>query len=96
MRTRELYPALPVSPPPAVITCIATTRAARGAGLAKTLVTAVCDDLSQRGFAVVESFPEVGADPDATSAATPDFWESVGFTMAIADVRFPVMRRDLG
>jgi GNAT superfamily N-acetyltransferase len=96
MRTRELYPALPVSPPPAVITCIATTRAARGAGLAKTLVAAVCDDLSARGFAVVESFPEVGADADATSAATPDFWESVGFTMAISDARFPVMRRELG
>ena len=96
MRTRELYPALPVSPPPAVITCIATTRAARGVGLAKTLVGAVCDDLSERGFAVVESYPEVGADPDATSAATPAFWESVGFTMAIADARFPVMRRELG
>src|SRR3954454_24279584 len=95
-RTRDLYPALPVSPPPAVITCIATTRAARGAGLAKTLVAAVCDDLSERGFAVVESYPEVGADPDATSAATPAFWESVGFTMAVSDARFPVMRRELG
>jgi GNAT superfamily N-acetyltransferase len=96
MRTRDLYSALPVSPPPAVITCIATTRAARGEGLAKTLVAAVCDDLSERGFAVVESYPEVGADPDATSAATPAFWESVGFTMAISDARFPVMRRELG
>src|SRR3954471_7942298 len=96
MRTRDLYPALPVSPPPAVITCIATTGAARGEGLAKTLVAAVCDDLSERGFAVVESYPEVGADPDATSAATPAFWESVGFTMAVSDARFPVMRRELG
>jgi hypothetical protein len=96
MRTRELYPALPVSPPPAVITCIATTAAARDAGLARTLVAAVCDDLAGRGFAAVEAFPEVGARPDATSAATPAFWESVGFTMAIADERFPVMRRELG
>jgi GNAT superfamily N-acetyltransferase len=96
MRTRELYPALPASPPPAVITCIATTAAARGAGLARTLVAAVCDDLSARGFAVVEAFPEVGARPDATSAATPAFWESVGFAMAVADARFPVMRRELG
>ncbi len=95
MRTRELYPTLPVSPPPAVITCIATTAAARGAGLAQRLVAAVCDDLSERGFAIVEAFPEVDARPDATSAATPGFWESAGFTMAIADARFPVMRREL-
>jgi hypothetical protein len=32
-RTRDLYPALPDAPLPAVITCIATTAAARGAGL---------------------------------------------------------------
>jgi GNAT superfamily N-acetyltransferase len=95
MRTRELYPALPDSPPPAVITCIATTAEARGRGLARTPVAAVCDALAERGLAAVETYPEIGARPDATSAATPAFWESVGFALAIADERFPVMRRDL-
>ena len=94
-RTRDLYPALPVSPLPAVITCIATTAEARGRGLAQALVQAVCDDLEGRGFAAVETYPEIGAHPDATSAATPAFWESVGFTVAAPDERFPVMRREL-
>ena len=95
-RTRDLYPALPDAPLPAVITCIASTAAARGAGLAKALVAAVCEDLEGRGFAAVETYPEIGARPDATSAATPAFWESVGFLMAAPDERFPVMRRELG
>ena len=30
-----------------------------------------------------------------TSAATPAFWERAGFTTAVADDRFPVMRREL-
>jgi ribosomal protein S18 acetylase RimI-like enzyme len=94
-RTRDLYPALPESPLPAVITCIATTSAARGRGLARALVAAVCDDLAERGFTAVETYPEIGARPDATSAATPEFWESLDFRRAIADERFPVMRRDL-
>lgn len=94
-RTRELYPALPDSPPPAVITCIASTLAARRAGLARTLVEDVCDDLGRRGFAAVETYPEIGARLDATSAATPGFWESVGFIVAAPDERFPVMRREL-
>ena len=94
-RTRELYPALPDAPLPAVITCIATTSAARGQGLARRLVEAVCDDLAARGFTAVETYPEVGAMPDATSAATPEFWEALAFRRAIADERFPVMRRDL-
>jgi ribosomal protein S18 acetylase RimI-like enzyme len=94
-RTRDLYPALPDSPLPAVITCIASTAEARGAGLARTLVEAVCDDLEGRGFAAVEAYPEVGVRPDATSAATPRFWESVGFVVAAADARFPVLRREL-
>ena len=94
-RTRDLYPALPDAPLPAVITCIASTAAARGAGLARTLVDAVCDDLGQRGFAAVEAYPEVAARPDATSAATPEFWISVGFVVAASDERFPVMRREL-
>jgi ribosomal protein S18 acetylase RimI-like enzyme len=94
-RTRELYPALPQSPLPAVITCIATTAAARDRGLAAMLVEAVCDDLAGRGFAAVEAYPEVGARPNATSAATPAFWERLGFEVAARDERFPVMRREL-
>jgi ribosomal protein S18 acetylase RimI-like enzyme len=95
-RTRDLYPALPSAPLPAVITCIATTAAARGQGLARRLVAAVCDDLAERGFAAVETYPEVGARPDATSAATPDFWLDLGFVVAAHDERFPVLRRELG
>ena len=95
-RTRDLYPALPDAPLPAVITCIASTAAARGAGLAQALVEDVCDDLEGRGFAAVETYPTISADPDATSAATPAFWETVGFVVAAPDERFPVMRRELG
>jgi ribosomal protein S18 acetylase RimI-like enzyme len=94
-RTRDLYPALPAAPLPAVITCIATTSDARGQGLARRLVAAVCDDLSTRGFAAVETYPDVGARPEATSAATTAFWISLGFVVAAADERFPVLRRDL-
>jgi len=95
LRVRELYPRLPASPLPAVITCIATTREARGAGLAKTLVAAICDDLSGRGFSAVEAYPEPNARPDATSAATPAFWVGCGFEVAVDDERFPVVRREL-
>jgi GNAT superfamily N-acetyltransferase len=96
LRTRELYPRLPDSPLPAVITCIATTREARRRGLAGMLVDAVCEDLAGRGFAAVEAYPEVGARQDATSAATPAFWERLGFVVAAPDDRFPVLRRELG
>lgn len=92
--TRDLYPALPSAPLPAVITCIATTAAARGQGLARRLVEAVCNDLAGRGFAAVEAYPEVGVREDATSSATPSFWEGLGFVVAAADARFPVMRRE--
>jgi ribosomal protein S18 acetylase RimI-like enzyme len=95
-RTRDLYPALPDAPLPAVITCIATTADARRLGLARHLVDAVCTDLGDRGFTAVEAYPTVGAAPDSTSAATPGFWETVGFVRAVDDARFPVMRRDLG
>ena len=95
-RTRDLYPALPAAPLPAVITCIASTAATQGAGLARALVAAVCDDLEARGFAAVETYPEIGARPDATSAAAPAFWKSVGFVTAAPDERWPVMRRELG
>lgn len=94
-RTRDLYPALPDSPLPAVITCIASTAGARHLGLARSLVQAVCDDLEERGFSAVEAYPAVGAEPDETSAASPGFWESIGFARAVDDARFPVMRREL-
>lgn len=96
LRTRELYPRLPSAPLPAVITCIATTPAARGRGFAAMLVEAVCDDLAGRGFAAIETYPEVGAAADATSAASPAFWEGLGFVVAAPDERFPVLRRELG
>ena len=95
-RVRDLYPQLPDSPLPAVITCIATTADARREGRAIQLVDATCDDLAGRGFAAVEAYPQIGAPPDATSAATPAFWERAGFTTAVDDERFPVMRRELG
>jgi len=95
-RLRDLYPQLPDSPLPAVITCIATTAEARGAGHAVRLVEAVCDDLAGRGFAAVEAYPERGARPDATSAATPEFWAVAGFAVVVDDERFPVLRRELG
>jgi ribosomal protein S18 acetylase RimI-like enzyme len=94
-RVRELYPKLPSAPLPAVITCIATTPAARGQGLAKRLVLAVVEDLTSRGFSAVEAYPEPEARPDATSAANPAFWASCGFDLAVDDPRFPVVRREL-
>jgi hypothetical protein len=95
-RLRDLYPTLPQSPPPGVITCIATTAAARDQGWAASLVASVCDDLAARGFVAVEAYPEVGARENATSAASPSFWLAAGFTVAAEDARFPVMRRELG
>jgi ribosomal protein S18 acetylase RimI-like enzyme len=94
-RVRELYPKLPSSPLPAVITCIATTPAARGQGHAHALVQAVVEDLARRGFSAVEAYPEPEARPDATSAANPAFWSACGFDLAIDDARFPVVRREL-
>lgn len=94
-RLRELYPQLPDAPLPAVITCVATTATARHRGHAKRLVEAVCDDLARRGFAAVEAYPERGAPPDATSAATPEFWLGAGFRVAVDDDRYPVVRREL-
>lgn len=92
---RELYPKLPSSPLPAVITCIATTKAARRQGYARQLVLAVIDDLAGRGFSAVEAYPEPQAAPDSTSAATPAFWATCGFDLAVDDPRFPVVRREL-
>lgn len=95
LNLRELYPQLPDAPLPAVITCIATTPEAREQGHARRLVEAVCDDLAGRGFAAVEAYPEIGARPDATSGATPGFWSTAGFRLAVDDERFPVVRREL-
>lgn len=94
-RTRELYPQLPDAPLPAVITCIATTAEARRQGWARRLVDDVCADLARRGFAAVEAYPEIGARENATSAATPAFWVTLGFAVAVPDERFPVVRREL-
>jgi len=95
LRLRELYPRLPQTPLPAVITCVAVAAAARGRGHALALVEAVCGDLAGRGFAAVEAYPEIGPTPDATSAAAPAFWERAGFTVVVADERYPVVRREL-
>jgi GNAT superfamily N-acetyltransferase len=94
-RVRELYPRLPQAPLPAVITCIAATHEGRGAGHARRLIQAICEDLTGRGFAAVEAYPDPQAREDATSAATAEFWLGCGFAMAIDDERFPVMRREL-
>ena len=95
-QVRDLYPRLPSAPLPAVITCIATTAAARGQGLARQLVETVLDDLSGRGFAAVETYPDLTLGADQASTASPGFWEACGFELAAPDERFPVMRRELG
>ncbi len=95
LRLRDLYPQLPASPLPAVITCVATTAGARRQGHALALIDDVCRELARRGFAAVETYPEAGAGADVTSAAFPGFWERAGFVMVVADDRFPVMRREL-
>ena len=84
--TRRCRPSSPASRRP-------QRRAARATPT--RLVEAVCDDLAGRGFAAVEAYPERGTRPDATSAATPEFWESAGFALAVDDERFPVVRREL-
>lgn len=94
-RLRELYPQLPDAPLPAVITCIASTAEARGKGYARDLADAVCHDLAARGFAAVEAYPDVTLSANETSGATPAFWQTLGFELAVADDRFPVMRRAL-
>jgi GNAT superfamily N-acetyltransferase len=95
-RLRELYPHLPRSPLPAVITCVATTREARRHGHARHLVEAICTDLSERGFAAVEAYPDEGLPEDEGSAGRTGFWLAFGFSLAAHDERYPVMRRALG
>ncbi len=95
LRLRELYPQLPDAPLPAVITCIATTPGARRAGHALRLVEDVCGDLAGRGFSAVEAYPEARAKENATPAARPEFWIRAGFSLAVDDDRYPVVRREL-
>ena len=94
-RLRELYTELPSAPLPAVITCIATTAEARRGGRALRLVEEVCGDLSARGFAAVEVYPEAAARENSTPAARPEFWIRAGFLLAVDDDRYPVLRREL-
>jgi len=91
-RIRELYPQLPIAPPPSVITCIATTTVGRAQGYAKALIGNVCDELAHRGFAAVEAYPDLTRPLSETSAATPSFWLGCGFSIAAEDDRYPVMR----
>jgi GNAT superfamily N-acetyltransferase len=95
LRLRDLYPKLPQAPLPAIVTCVAVAADRRGRGFGERLVAAICDDLAGRGFAAVEAYPEIGPPPDATSAATPAFWERAGFTVVVSDERYPVVRREL-
>jgi hypothetical protein len=94
-RLRDLYPQLPQAPLPAVITCIASTAEARDQGFARDLADAVCGDLADRGFAAVEAFPDLTQSENETSGARPQFWIKLGFSVAVDDERFPVMRREL-
>ena len=94
-RLRDLYPQLPSSPLPAIITCIASTAEARREGHAGRLVAAVCEDLASRGFAAVEAYPDLTLGEDETSGARPAFWETLGFAVVVDDERFPVVRREL-
>jgi ribosomal protein S18 acetylase RimI-like enzyme len=95
LRLRDLYPQLPDAPLPAVITCIASTADGRAQGHARALVDDVCRDLAGRGFAAVEAYPDLTRSEDETSGARPGFWHTLGFTTAVDDERFPVMRREL-
>jgi len=94
-QVRELYPRLPQSPLPAVITCVATTDHARGLGLGRLLVEAIAHDLADRGFAAIEAYPDLTLDAAEASAASPAFWTACGFVEAAPDERFPVFRREL-
>ena len=94
-RLRELYPQLPDAPLPAVITCVATTPQARRQGHARHLIEDVCRDLAGRGFAAVEAYPDLTRPDDETSAGRPGLWLACGFSLAIDDPSYPVMRRML-
>jgi ribosomal protein S18 acetylase RimI-like enzyme len=95
IRLRELYPQLPEAPLPAVITCVATTPEARRNGHARALIEEICRDLAGRGFAAVEAYPDLTLPDDETSAGRPRLWLRCGFSIAVDDERFPVMRMEL-
>jgi hypothetical protein len=95
LHLRDLYPKLPRAPLPAVITCIATSTGVRRSGYALRLVEDVCRDLAGRGFAAVEAYPEAQAAEDVTPAARQEFWLRAGFSLAVDDDRYPVMRLEL-
>jgi hypothetical protein len=59
------------------------------------LVEEVCRDLTGRGFAAVEAYPDLTLAEDAASGAHAGFWHELGFATAIDDERYPVMRREL-
>ncbi|MBX3031295.1 MAG: hypothetical protein KF809_14200 [Chloroflexi bacterium] len=94
-RLRELYPALPAAPLPAVITCIAATPEGHARGHARDLVADVCHELGRRGFAAVEAYPDLTRPVTETSAGTPAFWQACGFVLAVEDERYPVVRLEL-
>ena len=95
-QVRDLYPRLPSAPLPAVITCISSTTAVRGRGLAAALIEAVLVDLEGRGFAAVETYPDLTLGVEQASAASPAFWQACGFELAVDDERYPVLRKELG
>ena len=43
----------------------------------------------------MEAYPDLTRGADQQSGAWPAFWEALGFAIAVADARFPVMRREL-
>ena len=96
-RLRDLYPQLPDAPLPAVITCIATTAEARGSAATPGRSSAPsATTWPAAGSRRSRRTRSAGTRPDATSAATPEFWLAAGFAVAVDDERFPVVRRELG
>jgi hypothetical protein len=94
-RLRDLYPQLPQSPLPAVITCIATTAAARRGRHAHALLRDVVRDLAGRGFSAIEAYPDLTRGEEETSGGQLWLWHDLGFVTAVEDERFPVMRLEL-
>jgi hypothetical protein len=94
---RDRYPSLPESPAPWVITClqVVADEAERDA-VAVDLLEAVCADLDRRGITAVEAYPEGVADPWLPSPGPRAAYEAAGFAHAAGDVRYPVLRRELG
>ena len=58
-------------------------------------MAAVREDLAGRGFAAVETYPDLTLGADEASAAHPRFWVGCGFVLAVDDERYPVMRAEL-